>query len=369
MESLERKMKSKFYLTCWISVIVGTSFMTNYYCEWIGAAEASPEPGKPPTTESPTATEPTAPANLPGNGMAQHPFLYCGEFDTRDNRDQAIFLVKDGKVVWTYKIPIKDAHGQLSEFDDIHMLSNGNVLFACKTGAGEVTADTPAKVVWSFECPMGTECHSAQPIGLDKVLLCLNGLPPKCMLINIKSGQTEMEHELPCKNPTDPKGVHGQFRHIRMTPAGTYLIAALGLGKVLEFDKDWNQIWECPAPSVWAAVRLKNGNTLLSGNQNGWVREVNPKGETVWEVNKDELPGFPILSAQEADRLANGNTVICNWNRGGSKSKPNVQLLEVTPEKKVVWALYQWKDPDLGPSSCVQLLDELGREENGDLRR
>ncbi|WP_343307153.1 hypothetical protein AAHN97_08545 [Chitinophaga niabensis] len=35
-----------------------------------------------------------------------------------------------------------------------------------------------------------------------------------------------------------------------------------------------------------------------------------------------------------------------------------VQLIEVTPDKKVVWALHQWKDPDLGPSSCVQVLEK-----------
>jgi len=30
---------------------------------------------------------------------------------------------------------------------------------------------------------------------------------------------------------------HGQFRHIRMTKAGTYLVAHLNLGKVREYDR------------------------------------------------------------------------------------------------------------------------------------
>ena len=46
-----------------------------------------------------------------------------------------------------------------------------------------------------------------------------------------------------------------------------------------------------------------------------------------------------------------------------------MQIIDVTPEKKVVWALHQWKDPDLGPASCIQFLDEPGVEENGDLQR
>ena len=334
-------------------------------------------PAKKPRVPPPAARAPApAPGSLPGRGLAQHNFLYTGEWDVRPGvHVQTIFLIRGGKVAWKYSIPTFTAptpdhpKGDLSEFDDIHRLSNGNVLYACKTGAAEITPDK--KVIWSFDCPKGTECHSAQPIGLDKVFLCLNGLPAKAELINIKTGQVEMEHELPVKMPYNPKEIHGEYRHIRMTKAGTYLIPALGLGKVFEYDKNWKEIWSCDAPSVWAAVRLKNGNTLLSGNQHGWVREVNPQGKIVWEINKDDLPGLPLYTVQEVDRLSNGNTVICNW--GGSIRRQDwdkvVQLIEVTPAKKVVWALYQWKDPDLGPSSCFQSLDEPGKEEDGDLMR
>jgi hypothetical protein len=42
-----------------------------------------------------------APAVLPGKGLAQHPFLYTGEWDYRKT-NQTMFIVRDGKVVWTY---------------------------------------------------------------------------------------------------------------------------------------------------------------------------------------------------------------------------------------------------------------------------
>jgi hypothetical protein len=38
----------------------------------------------------------------------------------------------------------------------------------------------------------------------------------------------------------------------------------------------------------------------------------------------------------------------------------SVQVLEVTPDKKIVWALSEWGSPDLGPASSIQLLDEPG---------
>ena len=171
-----------------------------------------------------------------------------------------------------------------------------------------------------------------------------------------------MEHELPTARPTDPKSVHGQFRHIRMTQAGTYLIAHLNLGKVIEYNRNWDSIWSVDAPSAWGAIRLKNGNTLISGNQHGYVREVSPKGTIVWECNKDDLPGLPLYTVHGVARLSNGNTLISNW--GGFLRKEDwdkvVQVIEISPEKKIVWALHQWKDPDLGPSSCIQLLDDPG---------
>jgi hypothetical protein len=315
------------------------------------------------------AAEPSTASPLPGKGLAQHPFLYTGEWDTRKS-EQTIFIVKDGKVAWTYSIPMYDAKHRMSEFDDVHLLKNGNVLFSRMSGAGEVSPDK--KVVWSYDAPEGTEVHSAQPIGPDKVLLMRNGNPAKLLLINKSTNAVEMEHELETARPGDPKAVHGQFRHVRMTKAGTYLVPHMSLNKVVEYDgRDWKPIWSCEAKSCWAAVRLTNGNTLISGNQQGYVREVNPKGETVWEINKNDLPGIPLHTVQECGRLANGNTVICNWT-GGVK-KPDwpqiVQVIEVTPDKKVVWALREWTDPDLGPASSVQLLDEPGNDEDRELQR
>jgi hypothetical protein len=96
---------------------------------------------------------------------------------------------------------------------------------------------------------------------------------------------------------------------------------------------------------------------------------VNRKGEIVWEINKNDLPGIPLYTVQEVERLASGNTVICNWS--GSLLLPEwptvVQVIEVTPDKKVVWALGDWQT--LGPASSIQLLDEPGIPEKGELQR
>jgi hypothetical protein len=102
------------------------------------------------------------------------------------------------------------------------------------------------------------------------------------------------------------------------------------------------------------------------------VREVNAKGETVWELTQADVPTIKLFNTQTAIRLANGDTVISNWCAGNNKTEEwagTVQIFEVTRDKKVVWALSSWKDPDLGPATSIQLLDEPGVVENGDLER
>lgn len=305
----------------------------------LGPSEAAPIPRSWP--------EPASVAQGPGRGLAQHAMLYAGEgYNT-------IFLVNHGKVVWSYSI------GKGGEIDDVWMLTNGHILFARQFHVEEITPQK--EVVWHYDAPEGTEVHTCQPIGLDKVMLVQNGLPPKLIIINKKTGAVEVEHALPAESLTDPKTVHAQFRRGRLTAAGTYLLPFLKMAKVVEYDKDFKAIWSCEIPTPWAAVRLHNGNTLITDEHDKLVREVNGKCETVWELKQSDLPADIVLhNLQTADRLANGNTVIFS-STGGTKAedRPNIiQAVEVTPDKKVAWVLQDWKN--LGPATSAQLLDQPG---------
>jgi hypothetical protein len=297
---------------------------------------------------------------LPGKGLKQHDFLYTGEFDVRKPQAQSIFLVRDGKLVWQYSIPLRTATGAIQEIDDIHLLPSGNIVYACMSGAGIIT---PQKnIVWQYVCEPGTETHSCQPIGKDSVLMVLNGKVGKFLIFNTATNKLLKEIIIPTSG-TNP---HGQVRHARMTPGKKTIVAGLmHEEQVVEITLDGKIIWSAPAASVWSAVRLKNGNTLISGDGKGYTREINSKGETVWEFLKEDAP-FTIGNTQTAQRLANGNTVICNWiagNRNTAEWPGTVQLFEVRPDKKIVWALSSWQNPDLGPATAVQILDEPGNVE------
>lgn len=282
--------------------------------------------------------------SFPGEGLARHDMLYIGEGCNK------IFLVVGGKIVWTYST------GKGWELDDIWMMTNGNILFSRMSWAAEVTPHK--EVVWRMDAPEGAEIHTLQPIGLDRVMVLVNAMPkPRLLIINKKTGVTELDRELPYDGI--PNGVHGQHRRFRLTKDNTFLSPYLMENKVVEFDRDFNEIWSYEIPKPWAACRLLNGNTLIWDEQDELVREVRPDKSIAWECAMSELPEeYRVAEGQSFARLDNGNTIICG--RGANGTSP--QLVEITPDKKVVWVINDWKN--FGPATAVHILRDGGIPED-----
>jgi outer membrane protein assembly factor BamB len=292
-----------------------------------------------------------APAVLPGNGAQQYDFFYAGESKARN-----MYIVRNGKITWSYI----DTTGK-GEISDAVLMANGNVLFAHQFGITLINRNK--KILWNYDAPDGFETHTAQPIGNDHVVFVQNGNPAKVFVINIRTNTVEKEFSLPFKS-----GTHGQIRHAGLTAQGTLLVAHMDLGKVCEYDIDGHQLSSIDVPSVWSAVPLKNGNILVTSNQ-GFVREITREGDPVWECSLKDLPGYTLNNPQLAVRLANGNTLVNNWFNQWSATldpaNPPVQAVEVTPGKKIVWALRCWTAPlNLGPSTTIQILDDPNSSTN-----
>jgi outer membrane protein assembly factor BamB len=297
-------------------------------------------------TDLDTATSPTI-----GHGLAQHPFLYAGEWQDESLENQTMHVVRDGAVQWSYTMP----HG---EYGDATLLPNGNVIFSTISGAQEVDADK--RIVWRWDADPHTEIHTCQPLDDDHVFIVLNAVPAKAVIIDRRDNHITRELVIPTAG-TNP---HMMFRHCRYTADGTFLIAHMDADNVTEYDQNGKVLWTVAADQPWAAVRLTNGNTLISGNSRGYVREVNRAGETTWEFNRDDAArlGLELGIVQQAQRLRSGNTLIANWCRGpsGPDADPlhHAQLIELSPAKELIWVLHQWNEPDLGPASAFHLLDE-----------
>src|SRR6202789_404989 len=287
-----------------------------------------------------------SPSTLPGKGLAQHDFLYAGE-----SHDRKIFIVRQGKIVWSYDDPT--GKGEIS---DAVMLSNGNVLFAHQYGVTEITPEK--KIIWNYDAPAGHEVHTAIPIGKERVLFIQNGDPAVLRVVNILTNRTEREITLAVHHPAS---THGQFRHARLTDRGSILVAHMDLNKVVEYDFDGNELWSFPGVNPWGVTPMSNGNVLITDRQG--VREVTRRGDSVWNFSPSDAPNYRFASLQQAWRLPNGNTVINNWVNEWTKTEENspggIQAIEVTPKKKVMWALRSWTPPnDLGPATTFQFLNE-----------
>src|SRR3954470_6657123 len=128
-------------------------------------------------------------STLPGKGLAQHPFLYCGEWQRRSTSDQTMSIVRDGEIAWSYTNSLK------GELGDCTRLANGNILFSRQFGASEITPDK--KIVWNYDGPPGTEIHTTWPVDKDRVLTMQNGNPAKALVIHKGSNRVEKELVLP----------------------------------------------------------------------------------------------------------------------------------------------------------------------------
>ena len=327
----------------------------------LGAALSAPAQTNPAAASSPERSAPAKapplqativnPASLPGHGLAEHDFFYAGEA-----KDRRAFIVKHGRVVWSYDDPA--GRGEIS---DAMLLSNGNVLLAHQFAVKLIAPDQ--KVLWNHDAPPGTEIHTAMAIGTHFVVFIQNGDPALLKIVDLTTGETKREFPLPTGNP---KKVHGQFRHARLTPAGTMLVAHMDYAKVCEYDATGKELWSFPADGAWGVDPLKNGNILITDRRG--VREVTRRGDTAWAVAKTEITDYQPLNLQLAWRLRNGNTLINSWANQWSgvidRANGPVQALELTPDKKVVWALRSWNEPNLGPATTIQILDEPSAPES-----
>jgi hypothetical protein len=252
-------------------------------------------------------------------------------------------VAADGHIEWQYDVS--------GEANDAWQLPNGDIVFAYKTGARELTPEK--QVVWSYDAPAGSEIHSCQP------------LPNGFLIGEAHDGGVGYLRELDGAGKVQKTvtihvagglGAHSQFREVRKTPQGTYLVTYLDLGKAHEVDQGGNVLREFPCGS-FVAIRLKDGNTLVSCGDDHRVIEVDPQGSVVWEVKQKEIPGNQLGFAAGLQRLANGNTIICNWPGHGGVPAGQPQAFELTREKRVVWQL---SNPALELVSNLEVLDPSG---------
>jgi len=284
--------------------------------------------------EVPARATPCAPAS------AGHRFLKSG------CRSESVAIVgADGQLEWQYLLS--------TNVSDCALLPNGNVVFSFDFGAREMRRD--GMTVWEYKAPPGSEVHSCQPLPGGRFLVGESYANGKSAIHEVdRSGKIVKTIAI----DNGGGGSHGQFRQVRKTKHGTYLVTQQRNGGLArEYDAAGKLLRTFPG-GRFVAVPLNNGNILIGCGDEHRVIEVDPQDRIVWKIDENDLPGNKIGYAAGLQRLPNGNTVVCNWpGHGTIKNQP--QVFEVTPEKKVVWAV---NDPRLHMISSIQILDAPGYE-------
>jgi hypothetical protein len=86
-------------------------------------------------------------------------------------------------------------------------------------------------------------------------------------------------------------------------------------------------------------VRLASGNTLIATGNGHSVLEVTPDKKIVWKLSQNDLPNITLAWVTTLEVLPNGNYVLGNCHAG--KGQP--LLVEIEPKtKKVVWTFNQF---------------------------
>lgn len=273
-------------------------------------------------------------------------------FACADYTQGKVFIVAaDGKVEWEHAA---------QSCDELWALPNGNLLFTTGHGVKEVTREK--KVVFSYESK--SEIYACQRLANGNTFI---GECDAGRLLEIEpSGKIEKDIRL---LPEGKNGGHLYMRNARRLANGHYLVAHYGDQVVREYDGDGKKLREIPAASgPHSVVRLTNGHTLIACGDmvkdGARVFEVDAEGKTVWEIKSGDLPGICLMCMTGLQRLPNGHTVMSNW-QGHGQFGSGPHVIEVTPDKKVVWTFADHQT--MKTISSLQVLDVPGDATKGEV--
>ena len=236
---------------------------------------------------------------------------------------------ENGKVVWDSEKP---------KARDGYVLKNGNVLICWADEVKEY--DTDKKVVFKYTKAEETmELGTAVRLENGHTMITESGEKPRIVEVD-KEGN--IVTSVPLLPETD--NVHMQTRMARKLENGNYLVPHLLAFAVKEYRPDGTvvQTFKTDLENLggreaenwpFTAIRLKNGNTLVTLTHGNKVVELDPEGKVIWKATNDDFEGNPFADPCGAQRLPNGNTVIASYG-----AKDGIKLFEINQEKNMVWS-------------------------------
>ncbi len=274
--------------------------------------------------------------------LAQHRLLVQGN-------EKLAVVNRDGQIEWQMR---------WGGIHDLHVLADGHILV--QQGASKVAEIAPEtkQVVWTYDSSASSdnqgkavEVHAFQPLADGRMMIAESG-PGRIIEIDrdghqLRAIKLHINHRHP----------HTDTRLARKLPNGNYLVCHEGDGVVREYDASGDVTWEYPVPlfghepksghgpeafgnKCFAGIALPNGNTLVSTGNGHSVLEVTPEKEIVWRIEQHDLPGITLAWVTTLAVMPNGNYLIGNCHAGPGQP----QVIELDPKtKKAVWKFDQYE--------------------------
>ena len=196
---------------------------------------------------------------------------------------------------------------RIRDIHDAQPLPNGNWLLQT-TFTEVVEVDGKGKEVWKYNPATDTgkvEIHAFRRLENGLTMIAESGTS-RIIEVN-KVGAIVHSTPLKVSHPNP----HRDTRLVRITPAGTYLVAHEGEKCIREYDREGVVVWEYEVGSqLYSAIRLSNGNTLIGTGDGHRVIEVSKDKKVVWEVNESDLAGVKLAWITMVDRLPDRKSVV-----------------------------------------------------------
>lgn len=291
--------------------------------------------------------------------------IVMSSFLLSETTDAGHRVILQGKGPSGGRLVVLDENGKIDwqtnwgGIHDIHVLENGNIMVQRMPSKVVELEGKSGKVLWTYDASASNgnkgkrvEVHAFQPLPDGNVMIAESG-PARIIEVN-RDGRLLKELKLTVNKPN----AHTDTRLARKLTNGNYLVCHEGDGAVREYAPEGYIVWEFMVPmfgkkpkgghgpdafgnKCFAAVRLKNGNTLIATGNGHSVLEVDHNKQIVWKITQDELPGIRLAWVTTLQVLANGNYVIGNCHAGPGQPL----LIEIEPKtKRVVWKLDRFKD-------------------------
>lgn len=253
----------------------------------------------------------------------KHSFLICGP--------RSGIVDENSQLIWESRGSSRDGF----------VLANGNVLISQNNRARELSRD--GNEVWGYSLSAeNKELGTVVRLGNGNTLVVERGIKPR--LLEIASNGS-IAVSVPLQPETD--NAHMQTRMARKLGNGNYLVPHLLAFAVKEYSPDGTVVKTLKTDlpelggreaKVWpfTAIRLDDGNTLVTLTNGNRVVEFDGTGKVVWKLGNKEVGGR-FADPCGAQRLSNGNTVICCY---GQKDPAKPKLFEVTRYGEVVWEYF-----------------------------